>query len=92
VGELPTQFIVNRKTGVFFDRFKCLVAFSRDGSLRVYPPREGKNMTMDGNDCVMVTVHKKLRASISHPTFVGLVKRLADSEGIPLSQALSNSK
>lgn len=85
---MPTEFIVNRKTGDIVDRHKCMVAYANDGRVRVYPSRDGKNVTMDGADCVVVKVHSKVRATISHPTFRHLVKRLADSEGVPLSEAL----
>jgi len=85
---LPTSFIVNTKTGAIHDRAKCLISLSGTGDVRVYPQKDEKNVTMDGVDCVMVNVHRDLRHSINHPTFVDLIKRLAHSEGIPLNLAI----
>jgi archaeosine-15-forming tRNA-guanine transglycosylase len=80
----PTKFIVNSKTGDVFEHKKCLIAHESDGRVRVYHKKGRKMTSVDGVDCVVVNVHSKVRATVEHPTFRYLVRRLAQREGVPL--------
>lgn len=84
---MQEKYIVNTKTGDVMNYEKCFISYPASGRLRVYTndPHREKLKAMSGEDCVVVEIKNMVRATVSHPTFRHLVKRLSTSEGIPLS-------
>lgn len=84
MGNQMNEYLYNTETLNFYPRESCLVLLSGD-TVTVYPPKSSGHRSFDGSQCVVVKPAKDIREAISHPTFLGLMKRLADKEGIPLT-------
>lgn len=74
-----SEYLYNKETDNFYPRESCLVLLSGD-TVTVYPPKLSGHKAFDGSNCVIVKPAKDIREAISHPTFISLMKRLANSE------------
>lgn len=74
-----SEYLYNKETDNFYPRESCLVLLSGD-TVTVYPPKSSGHRPFDGSWCVVVKPAKDIREAISHPTFISLMKRLANSE------------
>lgn len=73
-----SEYLYNKETDNFYSRESCLVLLSGD-TVTVYPPKSSGHKAFDGSKCVIVKPAKDIREAISHPTFISLMKRLANS-------------